>query len=88
MRPTRDWFLLLIISLVILLGLLATNAVYFFQVLEGRPLSSEVDVRPESRSTQAIGERLKTVEELFGVRAEEHRGFLMEPYRFVDPARN
>ena len=87
-QAERDWGILLIVSGIVLLGSVAINAVFFARVYEGEPLSKNINTNPEPKETKEVGEKLKNIETIFEIRAQERQAFIDTNYPFIDPARN
>lgn len=79
LRPSRDWFVLLAVALVLIALSLAWNLWTFEKVVGGESLESAVtDPLPRAK-------RLEAVTAHFERRALEAERYLSE-YRFVDPS--
>lgn len=87
-NPERDWFLLLLLFVFLVLVSAAVNVFLFFGVYTGEAVSNQVSTDPPAREARQVEERLEGVEAIFGERQERYQEFLDQSYGFVDPARN
>lgn len=82
-QPARDWFVLLIFSLLLLAVSASWNAWIFHRVITGGTLSS-VSTTTSPVITKAS---IDAVEKVFADRAAEARRYAAGAYTFTDPSR-
>lgn len=87
-NPERDWYVLLLIALGLMVASALVNLLILFDVYRGAPISAETSENPPARETQQTEERLEEIEAIFEARARAFEETLTRPYEFVDPARN
>ncbi|KND51179.1 MAG: hypothetical protein ABA06_02605 [Parcubacteria bacterium C7867-001] len=81
-HPLRDWFVLLIVSAVLLVASVGWNVWLFYRVLNGESLGSATASTTPLFDTAS----LSAAQTVFDARAVEEERYKKE-YRFIDPSR-
>ena len=80
--PARDWFALLVLSMIVLIGVIVWNAWLFDTVAGGGIIGTgEADAPPAFNRSS-----LDTVRTIFADRAAEETNYRTGAYRFADPS--
>lgn len=80
LRPVRDWFIVLTVLAVLLIGSVAWNVLFFLGALEEDAAPATTSHEPSAAAPVA------EVLSAFTLRAQEEARYRSE-YRFVDPSR-
>ena len=80
-RPTRDWFVMLLVTLVLLVVSVGWNVFMFTQFENGKSTTQTTPLAQE----QGVGDAVAQVQALFQQRATEE-GNYQRTYHFVDPS--
>jgi len=79
-HPARDWYVLLVITVLFLLIGIAANVYLFEELVNGKNLGAATTV-----PHQAVGDSVTAVQTLFQERATEENNY-QSTYHFVDPS--
>jgi len=79
LRPNRDWFALLIVGALLLVGSLVWNAYLFTQLQNGKVIGSSAPVHTASTTS------ITAVQAVFKARAAEESNY-QHSYSFIDPS--
>ena len=80
--PTRDWFVLITLTIILFAGVLVWNAWAFDTVASGGVIGGTATVSPPLFSQSS----LDTIQTVFANRAAEEAKYQTGAYRFVDPS--
>ena len=83
LRPSRDWFALLGVGGVLLVGILVYNVWVFNQLASGNTLGAQVTSSPSVFNRSS----LDAIQKVFSDRAAEETKYLNGTYHFTDPSR-
>lgn len=82
LRPVRDWFMLLGVGAVLLIGILFYNVWVFNQLASGNTLGTQIVSTPSVFNRSS----LDAIQKVFADRASEETKYLNGTYHFVDPS--
>jgi hypothetical protein len=83
LKPTRDWYVLLAVGAVLLLGVVLYNVWVFDKLASGQTLGTQTLTAPSLFNRSS----LDAIQKVFADRAAEEAKYLNGTYHFADPSR-